>query len=757
MITTSLAIGVLLWHGCGSGERIEEAELASTASAREPRDAAVGHRRMLAALRQVQRETDLGNEWQGEGVARVARRALAGLPGDASLRERWERLKDVAYHELRLGNETEAIRRYREAYDLLQRLEGKITEDEANRTIFRLAVAHLRFGETQNCTLRHTAESCILPLRGDGIHVDPQGSTDAIRYLIEVLKRTPGNHPLSAKAVWLLNIAYMTLGNYPASVPEPYRIPPSVFGSEEKFPRFENIAPRLGINSFNLFGGMVVDDFTGDGFLDVVTSTFDAFGQMRFFQNEGVAADGGVTFTERTREAGLEGLYGGLNIVQADYDNDGDLDLFVLRGAWLGAAGRHPNSLLRNDCCDEDGGTTFVDVTFPSGLAEVSYPTQTASWADYDNDGDVDLFIGNERNDRLPEAPCQLFRNEGVGPDGRVTFIDVARLAGVDNQSFVKGVIWGDFDHDRFPDLYISTLGGPNRLYRNNHDGTFSDVARELGVEEPMASFPVWFFDFDNDGNLDLYTPTYRGQIDGVAIVAASYFGIEIPWERPRLYRGQGGGGFRDVASELGLRRFHQPMGANFGDVDNDGYLDFYLGTGYPDYEAVMPNVLYRNRGGRGFVDVTLAGGFGHLQKGHAIAFADFDHDGDQDVFAQMGGAFPGDRFADALFENPGFGNHWIALRLIGSESNRAAIGVRLHLQVTENGVRRSIYRHVNSGGSFGSNPLRQTIGLGRASSIDRLEVYWPTSDLTQVFRDVEFNRFIEIVEGSDELVHLEL
>jgi hypothetical protein len=198
-------------------------------------------------------------------------------------------------------------------------------------------------------------------------------------------------------------------------------------------------------------------------------------------------------------------------------------------------------------------------------------------------------------------------------------------------------------------------------------------------------------------------------------------------------------------------------MGANFGDVDNDGYLDFYLGTGYPDYEAVMPNVLYRNRGGRGFVDVTLAGGFGHLQKGHAIAFADFDHDGDQDVFAQMGGAFPGDRFADALFENPGFGNHWIALRLIGSESNRAAIGARLHLQVTENGVRRSIYKHVNSGGSFGSNPLRQTIGLGRASSIDRLEVYWPTSDLTQVFRDVEFNRFIEIVEGSDELVHLEL
>lgn len=757
-VAASLAIGILLWHGCGSAEPPAdvEAKPGSVSAAVESDDDGAGHRRMLAVLRQIQLDTDLENEWQGEGVARVARRRLASLEADAPLKERWQRLKDVAYHELRLGNETEAIRRYREAYDLLPRLTGSITEDEANRTIFRLAVAHLRFGETQNCTLRHSAESCILPLRGAGIHVDPQGSTDAIRYLQQVLERTPGSHPLSAKSLWLLNIAYMTLGSYPAEVPERYRIPADVFGSKEEFPRFENIAPRLGIDSFNLFGGMVVDDFNGDGFLDVVTTTFDAFGQMRFFENDGAAAEG-VTFTERTTEAGLEGLFGGLNIVQADYDNDGDIDLFVLRGAWLGAGGRHPNSLLRNDCCDADGHTTFTDVTFLSGLAQVSYPSQTASWADYDNDGDVDLFVGNERNDRLPEAPCQLFRNEGVGPDGRVTFTDVARQAGVDNQSFVKGTIWGDFDNDRFPDLYVSTLGGPNRLYHNNRDGTFSDVARELGVEKPMASFPVWFFDFDNDGNLDLYTPTYRGVVDGVAVVAASYFGLEIPWERPRLYQGNGRGGFRDVASELGLRRFHQAMGANFGDIDNDGYLDFYLGTGYPDYEAVMPNVMYRNLGGRGFVDVTLDGGFGHLQKGHAIAFADFDHDGDLDVFAQMGGAYPGDRFADALFENPGFGNHWIAIRLIGRETNRAAIGARLHLRVEENGIRRSIYRHVNSGGSFGSNPLRQTIGLGRASSIDRLEVYWPTTDRTQVFDHVEVDGFIEIVEGSDKIVRLDL
>ena len=127
-------------------------------------------------------------------------------------------------------------------------------------------------------------------------------------------------------------------------------------------------------------------------------------------------------------------------------------------------------------------------------------------------------------------------------------------------------------------------------------------------------------------------------------------------------------------------------MGANFGDLDNDGWLDFYLGTGYPDYEGLIPNVMYRNRGGTGFADVTTAGGFGHLQKGHGVSFADLDNDGDQDVFEQMGGAYPGDGFADVLFENPGFGNHWIAVKLVGARSNRSAIGARIRVEIVERG-----------------------------------------------------------------------
>jgi hypothetical protein len=198
-------------------------------------------------------------------------------------------------------------------------------------------------------------------------------------------------------------------------------------------------------------------------------------------------------------------------------------------------------------------------------------------------------------------------------------------------------------------------------------------------------------------------------------------------------------------------------MGANFADIDGDGWLDFYLGTGYPDYEGLTPNVLYKSVGGKRFVDVTFAAGVGHIQKGHGIAFFDFEEDGDLDIFAQMGGAFPGDAFADALFRNPGFGNHWIELALEGRRSNRAAIGARIRVDIVEKGSARSIYRTVTSGGSFGSSPLRQHIGVGAATSIASIEVYWPTSDTRQRFEDVAVERRYRIVEGEQSLRPLEV
>ena len=275
-----------------------------------------------------------------------------------------------------------------------------------------------------------------------------------------------------------------------------------------------------------------------------------------------------------------------------------------------------------------------------------------------------------------------------------------------------------------------------------------------LGVTGPFKSFPVWFWDFDNDGVLDLYVSAYEA---GIEHVAAAYLGLPFETELARLYRGNGRGGFEEVAKQRNLTRPNFPMGANFGDVDSDGYLDFYLGTGDTLYWSLTPNVMYRNRGGNSFADVTTAGGFGNLQKGHGVVFADFDHDGDHDIFAQMGGAYPGDKFNDAFFENPGFGNHWITIKLVGLQTNRSAIGARIRVEVIEDGQSRSIYKHVNSGGSFGANPLRQTIGLGEATKIELLEVFWPTTGRTQTFQDVPLDQHIRIVEGQDQYTALSL
>ena len=694
-----------------------------------------GHQQMLALLREIADQTPTTNVFIGDGGAKRVREELAALPAGTPDRTRWQLTLQLANAELRLGNEDEAIRHFIQARELVPRLGGDVSW--LITTLYGLGVAYLKLGETQNCALHHTANSCILPLRGDGIHSQQDPSRNAIASLTEILENmpqfrllTPEAQSLKLAVQWLLNIAYMTIGGYPDQVPDPHLIPPQTFESDEEIPRFNNIAPHLGLDTFDMCGGAIADDFDNDGYLDIVVSTWDTEGQIRLFRNN---QDG--TFSERTEQAGLLGLYGGLNLVQADYDNDGNVDILVLRGAWLGENGRHPNSLLRNN-----GDGTFTDVTFDAGLGRVHYPTQTASWGDYDNDGDLDLYVGNESFGTL-RGPSQLFRNNGDS-----TFTDVAAEAGVTNDDYAKAVIWGDYDGDRWPDLFVSNKEGANRLYRNNGDGTFTDVAEQLGVTRPTFSFPAWFWDFDNDGALDLFVSAYTARIEDLA---ASALDLPVEAELARLYRGTGEGGFQDVAGQYNLVRPTVPMGANFGDLDNDGYLDFYLGTGSSPFHSLMPNVMYRNQNGNGFADVTYTGGFGHLQKGHGVVFADLDHDGDQDVFEQMGGAFPGDRFSNVLYENPGFGNHWTTIKLVGVRSNRSAIGARIRAEVVDNGTRRSIYRYVNSGGSFGANPLRQTIGLGKASGIEVLEVFWPTSGLTQTFNDVPMDQVLQIVEGE--------
>ena len=475
------------------------------------------------------------------------------------------------------------------------------------------------------------------------MHQAQRGSRLAIDQFRSILEQDPGN----LTAQWLLNIASMTVGEYPAKTPEDWLIPAETFRAEAEITRFRDVAPQLGLARSGLAGGAAMEDFDGDGHLDIMASSSGLRDQIRFYRNNG---DG--TFTDRTAEAGLMGIVGGLNIIHADYDNDGHTDILVLRGAWMKRGGRHPLSLLRNN-----GKGGFDDVTESAGLLGF-HPTQTAAWGDFDGDGWLDLYVGYESE--LEDAhPCQLFRNNQDG-----TFTDVAAAAGVADVSYVKAVVWGDYNNDGRPDLYVSRLGMPNALFRNEGPGSkpgswrFTDVALAAGVEQPKDSFPAWFFDYDNDGWLDLFVSGWRAP-NSVADVAADYLGLPHEGETPRLYRNNRDGTFSNVTTAAKLNRLLVAMGANFGDVDNDGWLDFYLGTGAPDLAMLVPNRMFRNAEGRFFQDVTTSAGVGHLQKGHGIAFGDIDNDGDQDIYESMGGAYTGDVYWNTLFLNPGSGNHW--------------------------------------------------------------------------------------------------
>ena len=599
-----------------------------------------------------------------------------------------------------------------------------------------LGLAYLQAGEDQNCRLHHNAASCILPLDGAGVHLQPDFARRAGDTFLEIASQ----HPQALQTLWLLNLARMASGDYPEGVPERFRVPQAKLRPESSFPRWIDRAPELGTAVDDLAGGAVIDDFDGDGHLDLVTSTWDPCDSLKAFRNDGAGG-----FENVTARWGLDQQWGGLNLLHADFDDDGRLDLFVVRGGWMGPRGRIRNSLLHNRSTPD--GPRFVDVTRDAGLAEPAYPTQTAAWADYDLDGNLDLFVGNEDPDGN-SYPSQLFHNNGDG-----TFVDVAGTAGVTNHGYTKGASWGDFDDDGDPDLYLSNIG-PNRLFRNQGDGTFIDVAAELGVRQPEGrSFATWFFDVDNDGDLDLFVADYESPVPAVA---AYYFGLRPVDNRPRLYRNDGGR-FTDIAEQAGLGRALLPMGANFGDLDADGFPDIYLGTGEPGYETVMPNVMFRNRNGREFEEVTLAGGFGHLQKGHGVAFGDLDHDGDQDLLHQLGGFFPGDSFTNALFENPTRQASWITLLLEGASANHFGVGARIEVKILEAGLSRSVHAVVGSGGSFGGSSYRQELGLGRAESIEAIVVRWPGESAEQRLDGPRLNRTYRLRQDSNELVELDL
>ena len=635
---------------------------------------------------------------------------------------------------LKNGQEEKSIKTYEDLF-------SKIDFMSVDRVMPDMAIAYMRLGERSNCMLNHNGSSCVFPIKDQGIHRIQTGSKKAIEIYENILK----THPEDLESKWLLNIAYMTLGEYPKNVPTEFLLPGLETDTGLKVKPFTDIAAGLGLNINGRAGGVIIDDFNNDGYLDIITSGWGLDDPMHYFQNN---QDG--SFSDLTEQSGLKGITGGLNIQQTDYNNDGNLDIFVLRGAWnRDGYGNQPSSLIKNN-----GDGTFTDVTTTSGLL-FFHPTQAATWADFNNDGWLDVFVGAEDSgwgDKGGTHPCALYLNNHDG-----TFTNVTEQAHCSLTAFVKGVTSADYNNDGLQDIFISTLDGKKVLLKNkgikDNIPDFEDDSEKAGVaKNHERTFTTWFYDYNNDGWPDILVADYQYNSSLGFYSAAEALGKPVANAgNIFLYKNNHDGTFTEVSKETGLDKVVFSMGANFGDIDNDGWPDMYFGTGNPDFKSLVPNKLFKNIDGKRFADVTKSSRTGNLQKGHGVAFADFRNSGIQDIFIEMGGAYPGDAYTSSLYENPGQNdNNWIGLKLEGTKANKVAIGSRIKISFTENGIKRSVFKDVNSGGSFGSSPLRQEIGIGQTKIIDEIEVKWAGSNKTQTFKNIKPNQFLHIIEGTE-------
>jgi hypothetical protein len=658
---------------------------------------------------------EIGKAWQGVARKKIERiHPYLGreVPPDHT---KLDLLLTEATYSNYEGQPEQAYQRMVQARSLA---EGR--DDLAREWLFTIiyfqGVTALRLGENENCIFCRGESSCILPISPSAVHINPRGSRLAVEHFTEYLQQFPDD----LEVRWLLNLAGMTLGEHPAGVDSRYLLSLNRWRHcEFNIGRFRDIAPQLGVNRLNHAGGGIMEDFDNDGLLDLVVTAMNPAAPMALFRNKGDGA-----FEDRTQSAGLADQLGGLYCVQADYNNDGHMDIFIPRGAWLSIPIRP--SLLRNN-----GNGTFTDVTKEAGLLD-PVNSISACWADYDNDGFLDLFVCCERQ------PNRLYHNQGNG-----SFVEVAAKAGVQgNMGTCKGAAWIDYDNDGYPDLFCSNVQG-TQLFHNDRDGIFHEATSSAGIDGPLYGFSCWAWDFNNDGWLDILATCYDHTVEEVV---KGLLGQPHRAHSTKLYRNLNGRGFQDVAKEAGLDQVYAAMGSNFADFDNDGFLDFYLATGDPNLSTLVPNRMFKNVAGKRFAEITANSGTGHLQKGHSVACGDWDRDGNIDLFVQTGGFSDGDRFHNLLFQNPGQGNHWLTLKLVGKKTNRAALGARIKV-VTAGAEPLTIHRHVTSGSSFGANPLQQTIGLAKADRIALLEIHWPTSGTTQVFHDIAADQAIEADE----------
>jgi enediyne biosynthesis protein E4 len=531
---------------------------------------------------------------------------------------------------------------------------------------------------------------------------------------------------------------------------------------------FINVAREAGLNAKTIFGGehknkyllettgcgVAFYDYDNDGWLDIflVNGTrLEGFpkGQSptcHLFRNN---RDG--TFTDVTVKAGLARSGWGQGVCIGDYDNDGYEDLFI---TYFGE-----NVLFHNN-----GDGTFTDVTAKARVGKnPSHWGTGCAFLDYDRDGKLDLFVANYidldlKTAPVPESgPClykgvtvacgppgllparnTLYRNNGDG-----TFTDVSENAGITGMSYGLGVLVADFDNDGWPDIYVANDSMASSLYRNKHDGTFEEIGVEAGAAyspdgKPQAGMGVAAADYDGDGKLDIVKTNFAGDTHS-------------------LYRNLGGS-FEDAtfASGLGVNTKYLGWGCGFIDFDNDGWPDILIGNGhvYPEVEQLRTEagyaqrkLLYRNLRNGKFEDVSLKAGPGITTPAavRGLAFGDFDNDGDVDVVANCVNSLPELLRCDSTVKT-----NWIKVRTVGTKSNRSGIGARLKCVTTgEDGKPHQQMDEVRSGGSYISqNDLRVHFGIGSAAKIELLEIRWPSGAI-ETLKNVPINRLIYVKEGA--------
>jgi tetratricopeptide (TPR) repeat protein len=520
------------------------------------------------------------------------------------------------------------------------------------------------------------------------------------------------------EAKWNLRMATLHAGESVDDIEEKYRItikpgfPPAF-----PIPRFKDVAKKAGVDELSKARGSAWRDMNGDGWLDLLAAGESATHALWLNNRDG-------TFKKISKQAGIANPEGGWATLWIDYDNDGDGDMLITRDAWQGAA---INYLYQNN-----GDGTFTDVAVDAGIEGVG-DTFCAAYGDYDNDGWVDLYVGNGLS--RGGAPNNLYRNNGDG-----TFTDCAVLAGVDDgiQPTI-GVVWGDYDNNGLLDLYVSNYGTANSLYRNLGNGRFENVALEAGVLRPTKGFVTFFFDYNNDTWLDLFVACWSDQMADV-IRSMSSGEPTRTWNRPVLYRNNHDGTFTDVTKEAGMARSYGTMSANYGDINSDGFAEIYLGNGGPPMDRFDADRLFMNNGDGTFSDITEAAGTGNIAKGHGTTFADYDKDGDLDIYSPQGGAGgnPGDAQINSLYQNPGNGNHWMTVHAFGGKGripdgkvNRDGIGTRM----TAKAGGRTVHGVVSGGQAFGvTNPLPLWFGLADQTVVDTLRIDWPNGTTRQYF-----------------------